>query len=67
MESSVRWIIGFILIHQLLQIVDAKVIKQNGEHELAISFMNETLARPQVEASIIDPPTPSNVTLLTHM
>jgi hypothetical protein len=69
MESSVRRLIGFILIYQLLQIIDAKVIKQSADHEPEISFANDTSLRPQVEpnGASIEEPTPSNVTFLTHM
>lgn len=37
MESLVRFLIGFVLIYQLLPIVDCKVIKQRSGHEKGIS------------------------------
>lgn len=37
MESLVRFLIGFVLIYQLLPIADCKVIKQRSGHEKEIS------------------------------
>jgi hypothetical protein len=37
MESLVRFLIGFVLIYQLLPMADCKVIKQRSVHEKQIS------------------------------
>jgi hypothetical protein len=37
MESLVRFLIGFVLIYQLLPMLDCKVIKQRSGHEKEIS------------------------------
>jgi hypothetical protein len=52
MESLVRFLIGFVLIYQLLPMSGCKVIKQRSGHEKEISEIEVNYERPNFSESV---------------